>query len=189
MSLKQKIKIGCASLTVLLVALWIVVPKFSTPSDNPPAVMDNAPVVTYTFEQQQGALKSWIKDFESKTDTVNEQWKKVNEIVEVSEQQGIHGNLDGVQKNLENLEGTYSSLQPPKELTTEQQNSLKQVSSNMDESISSRVKYIRYTEAYYLNQRNINYRKSQEQKQLIDLYHSSSSAIIKELAETYKIQY
>lgn len=187
LNLKQKFTIGFGCLAALLVAFWLFGHQLSTTSDNRPPVVDTAPVGTYTLEQQQEALQTWIKDFELKTSAVNEEWGKVNAIVADSEQKGILGDLGIVQKNLEKLEGIYSSLQPPKELTIEEQNSLQQVSYNMDESIVSRIKYIRYTEAYYLNQRNINYRKSQEQKQLIDLYHESSSLTIKELSAKYKL--
>ncbi|MBP2628150.1 MAG: hypothetical protein H6Q68_2861 [Firmicutes bacterium] len=186
LSLKEKFKIGCACLVVLFVTLWILGPKFSKSPADHPAEVDTSQA--YTFEQQQDALKSWMKEFELKTNAVNEQWKTLNEILTDTDQEGIYGKLDAVQENLENLEGAYSSLQLPKELTIEQQKILKQVSHDMDESISCRVKFIKLTEGYLLHQKSTLYRQSQQQKELIDLYQSNSSLEIKKLAETFKIQ-
>jgi len=186
LGLRKKIMIGCAGLIVVVVAFLTFEPNFSTSPANPPVVADTAAV--YTFEQQQDALRLWIKDFELKTNAVNEQWERVSKIAEDTEYRGIEGDFEVVQKNLQNLEGIYTALQPPKELTIEQQKILEQISRNMDDSIVSRIKYIKYTKAYNLNQRHVNYRRGQEQKELIDLYHSSSSKEIKKLAEIYKLQ-
>ena len=187
LSLKEKYKIGCACLAVLFVTLWIIGLQFPASSTNPPAAVETSPVVIYTFEQQQDSFKSWMKDFELKTNAVNEQWKDLNKLLEVTGQERIYDKLDAVLQNLENLEGTYSSLQPPKELNLEQQRILKQVSSDMDNSISCRVKFVKFTEAYLLHEKNTSYRQSQDQKQLIDMYQKNSSIAINKLVETFKL--
>ena len=187
LSFKEKYKIGYFCLAVLFVTLWIIGSQFPALSADHPSEVESSQIVMYTFEQQQDSFKSWMIDFELKTNAVNEQWKDLNKLLEVTDQEKIYDKLDVVLRNLENMEGTYSSSHPPKELNLEQQKLLKQVSNDMDKSISCRVKFIKYTEAFLLHQRSASYRQSQDQKQLIDIYQKSSSIAINELVETYKL--
>lgn len=188
LGLKEKLKIGCACLVVLFVGLWILGPKLPASSPNPPAVVDTSPVVTYTFEQQQDSLKPWLKDFELKNKAVNEHWKNLSILLEDPEQEGIDDKLDTIQQSLESFKGTYSSLQPPKELAAEQQKILTQVSHSMEESLLSRIKFIRLTKAYLSRQRIIHNFQSKDEKKLVELYESNALSEIKKLKETFKFE-
>lgn len=188
MSLKGKFIIGCACLTVFAAALWISAPKSPAPAVSPPVVADNSPVVTYTFEQQKESFKPWLKEFELKNTAVNEHWKELAVLLEDPEQEGIEDKLDAVQQSLEKVSGTYSSIQLPKELTEEQQKTLKLASHSMDESIASKIKYIRYTRAYQQRQRLILYRQSKDEKNLAEIYKSSALSEVNKLKETFKIE-
>lgn len=181
--------IGCVCLIALVFTLLIVEPNSPKPSagiDTTPVA--NSPVVTYTFEQQQTALKSWMTDFEVKTKAVNEQWQNLGEALKDTEQADIYEKMDAILEKLEALEGTYSSLEIPKELSLEEQNRLGKVAHNMDESVSSRVKYIRLTEGYLLRQKSNLYRQGQQQKELVDVYQTNASMEIEKFVEKYKIE-
>ena len=190
MSLKGNLIIGCAFLAVVTAGFWISEKEAPTPAPAaiPSAVTDTSPRVVYTFEQQQASFKLWLKDFDVKTNEVNGYWKELAVLLEDPEQDGIYDKLEAIQLRLEKFQGTYSAVQPLKELTEEQQSVLKIVNHNMDEGIESRIKFIRLTKAYYLRQRYILQRQSNDQKELVELYQATAIAEVNKLKETFKVE-
>lgn len=181
--------IGSACLTVLVIAFWMSGLKSpATAVIPPPAVVDTSPSVTYTFEQQKNSFTPWLKDFELKAGTVNGYWKELAVLLEDPGQDGIYDKLEAMQESLEKFQGTYSSVEPPKELTADHQKMLKIVAHNMDEGVTARIKFIRLTKAYFLRERYILQRQSNDQKELVELYEATSIAEVNKLKEIFKIE-